>query len=213
LFTVMDECHALYSENCELKGACAELKRDIRELENENKILKDEKIKLDMKNLVLHEDIGRVKETLRLKEEILVSDLTKLEEESLKLKQKAESLLVKNNKLHETLKQAETNQATNRRWHDSSQALNWLNSHHNRGRKGLGFVKKHIVYPCNRNILDYQKILCVIIVEKSGMLDTLVHLGKCLREKLWLCKTDLGKERGSFYVKRNGTQKNLGSQN
>ena len=57
LFTVMDECDTLYSENCELKGACAELKRDIRELDHENKILKDEKIELDMKNLVLHEDL------------------------------------------------------------------------------------------------------------------------------------------------------------
>ena len=43
LFTVMDEQDALYSENCELKDACAELKRDIRKLEHENKILKDEK--------------------------------------------------------------------------------------------------------------------------------------------------------------------------
>jgi len=82
----MDECDALYSKNCELKGACAELKRDIRELKHENKILKDEKIELDMKNLVLHEDLERIKETFRLKEEILVTDLNKLEKESLELK-------------------------------------------------------------------------------------------------------------------------------
>jgi len=145
LFTVMDECDALYFENCELKDACAELKRDIRELKHEDKILKDEKIQLEMKNLVLHEDLERIKKTFRLKEEILVTDLTKLEKESLELKQKAESLLGENNKLHETIKQVETYQATNRRWHDSSQALNWLNNHHNRGRKGLGFVKKYKV--------------------------------------------------------------------
>ena len=52
LFTLMDECDALYFENCELKDACAELKRDIRELKHENKTLKNEKIKLDMKSLV-----------------------------------------------------------------------------------------------------------------------------------------------------------------
>jgi len=104
LFTVMDECDALYSENCELKDACVELKRDIRELEHENKILRDGKIELGVKNLVLHEDLERIKETFRLKEEILVTDLTKLEKESLELKQKAESLLVENNKLHETIK-------------------------------------------------------------------------------------------------------------
>jgi len=53
-----------------------------------------------MKNLVLHEDLERIKETFRLKEEILVTYLAKLEKESLELKQKAESLLVENNKLH-----------------------------------------------------------------------------------------------------------------
>jgi len=51
LFTIMEECDALYSENCELKDVCAELKRDIGELEYENKILKGEKVELDMKNL------------------------------------------------------------------------------------------------------------------------------------------------------------------
>ena len=82
LFTIMDECDALYSENCELKDACAELKRDIRELEHENKILKNQKIELDMKNLVLHEDLERIKETFRLKEETLVTNFTKLEKVS-----------------------------------------------------------------------------------------------------------------------------------
>ena len=48
LFTLMDECDALHSENCELKDACAKLKKDIRKLEHENKILKNEKIELDM---------------------------------------------------------------------------------------------------------------------------------------------------------------------
>ena len=98
-----------------------------------------------MKSLVLHEDLEIVKETFRLKEEIFVTDLTKLEKESLELKQKVESLLVENNKLHERVKQVETDQATNRHWNDSSQALNWLNNHHNRGSKGLGFKKKHTI--------------------------------------------------------------------
>ena len=150
MFSLTDEFDALHSENCELKDACVELKRGIRELEHENKILKNEKIEPDMKSLVLHEDLERIKETFRLKEETHVTNFTKLEKESLELKQKVESLLVENNKLHETLKQVETDQATNRRWNDSSQALNWLNNHHNRGRKGLGFEKKHTVYPCNR---------------------------------------------------------------
>ena len=122
----MDECDAMHSENGDLRDECEKLKRDIKELEHENKILKDEKIELDMKNLVLHEDLERVKETFRLREESFVTDLTKLKKESLELKQKAESLLADNQNLHEKIKQVEIDQATNRRWHDSSQALNWL---------------------------------------------------------------------------------------
>jgi len=161
LFTLMDECDALHSENCELKDKCAELKKDIRELEHENKIFKNEKIELDMKSRVLHEDLERIQETFRLKDETLVTNFTKLEKESLELKQRDESLLVENNKLHETLKQVETDQATNKRWNDSSQALNWLNNHHNRGRKGLGFEKKHRIYPCNRKYVGLsENIVC-----------------------------------------------------
>ena len=33
LFTLMNECDAINFENCMLKDACSELKRDIRELE------------------------------------------------------------------------------------------------------------------------------------------------------------------------------------
>jgi len=42
----MGECDALHSENCELKYACDELKRDIRELEHENKSLRMKKLSL-----------------------------------------------------------------------------------------------------------------------------------------------------------------------
>jgi len=64
----MDECDAINSENCMLKDVCSELKKDIRELEHENKILKSEKTEIDMSNLVLHEDLKKLKETLSLKE-------------------------------------------------------------------------------------------------------------------------------------------------
>jgi len=63
LFTLMDECDALTTENYMLKDVCAEIKRDIKELEHENKILKSEKVDLDMKHLVLHDDLNKVKET------------------------------------------------------------------------------------------------------------------------------------------------------
>ena len=117
---MMDECDAINSENYMLKDACYELKRGIRELEHENKILKSEKIEIDMKNIVLHEDLNKSKETLSMKEEAFATDFTKLENESLELKQKVESLLIENSKLVEKLKQAESDLAANRRWNRSS---------------------------------------------------------------------------------------------
>jgi len=137
LVTLMHEYDAINSENCMLKDACSELKRDIRELEHENKILKSEKIEIDMENIVLHEDLNKFKETLSMKEEAFATDLTKIENESLELKQKVESLLIENSKLLEKLKQVESDLATNRHWNRSSQALNWLNTHFNRGKRGL----------------------------------------------------------------------------
>ena len=62
LFTLMDECDDINSENCMLKDVCSELKKDIRELEHDNKILKSEKTKIDMSNLVLHEDLKKLKD-------------------------------------------------------------------------------------------------------------------------------------------------------
>jgi len=58
-------------------------------------------------------------------------------------------------------KQVEADFSTNRHWNQASQALNWLNTHHNRGRKGLDFVKKHTVYPCNRKYVGLpENIVC-----------------------------------------------------
>jgi len=86
-----------------LKDACSKLKRDIRKLEHENKILKSEKTETNMTNLALHEDLKTFKETLSLKEEAFVTDLMKLKNESLKLERKVESLLVENRKLLKNL--------------------------------------------------------------------------------------------------------------
>ena len=113
-----------------------------------------------MRTLVLQEDLAILKETLSMKEEAFVTDFAKLEEEFLESKQKVESLLVENNKLLEKLKQVESDLAANRRWNRSSQALNWLNTHHYRGRKGLGFEKKHTIYPNNRKYVgSYENIV------------------------------------------------------
>jgi len=76
-----------------------------------------------------------------MREEEFNTNLSKLKSESLQLKQKIESLS-ENHQLLERLKKAEFGLTTNRRYNGSSEALNWLNTHHNRNRKGLGFVAK-----------------------------------------------------------------------
>ena len=71
-FTLMDEYDSLNTENCILKDACFDLKNDIRKLEHANKVLKSEKHEVDKKNLVLEEDLDKLKETLSMREEVFV---------------------------------------------------------------------------------------------------------------------------------------------
>jgi len=198
LFTLMDEYDAINSENCMLKDACSELKRDVRELENANKILKSEKIECDTKTLVLQEDLTKLKEALSIKEEAFVTNFAKLEKEFLESKHKAESLLAENNKSLEKLKQVESDLAANRRWNRSSQALNWLNTHHSRGRKGLGFEKKHTVYPNNRKYAGLpENVVCfhcgkrghyryTCLSRKNSIERNLVNV-----KQIWVRKKDL----------------------
>jgi len=161
LLMLMDECDSLHSENRDLTKENEELKKVVIQLRKENKNIQDEKIELDMNNLVLIEDFERTKEILKLKEECFAKNYDILEKESLKEKEKIESLLVENQKLNEKLKQVEQEQAVKTRWLDSSVALNWLNTHHNRGKQGLGFVKKHTIYPCKRKYLGLpENIVC-----------------------------------------------------
>ena len=114
-----------------------------------------------MRTLVLQKDLAKLKETLSMKEEAFVIDFAKLEKEFLKSKQKVESLLVENNKLVDKLKQIESDLAANKCWNRSSQALNWLNTHHSRGRKDLGFEKTHTVYAKYRKYVGlHENIVC-----------------------------------------------------
>ena len=134
----------------------------------ENKILKSEKIEIDMENFVLHEDLNKSKETLSMKEKAFATDFTRLENESFELKQKVESLLDENRKLLEKLKQVESDLAANRRWNRSSQALNWLNTHFTRSKKGLGFVTKRTVYPVNRKYVGLPENIVCFHCGKTG---------------------------------------------
>jgi len=138
----MDECDSVTTENCMLKDICSDLKKDVRKLEHANEILKCKKLKVDEKTLVSYEDLGRLNETLSMREEVFYINLSKLESESLQLKQKIESLIYENHQLLDRLKKAESNLIANRRWNSSSEALKWLNTHHNRNKKGLTFMAK-----------------------------------------------------------------------
>jgi len=63
--------------------------------------------------------------------------------------------------LLEKLKQVETDLTANRRWSCSSEALHWLNTHHNQNKKGLGFVAKQTVYPVNKKYVSFpENIIC-----------------------------------------------------
>jgi len=132
------------------------------------KSLKVKKHEVDEKNPVLHDDFKKLKETLSLKEEAFVADFTKLESESLELKHKVESLLVENGKLLEKLKQVELDLTTYRRCNCSSQALQWLNTHHNLNKKGLGFVAKRTVYPLNIKYVSLPENIICFHYDKTG---------------------------------------------
>jgi len=123
LFTLMDECDSINAENCMLKDVCSDLKRHMRRLEHENQVLKSERLEVDKKTLVLHEDLSKLKETLSMKEEVFNTDLSKLESESLQLKQRLEDLICENSQLLEKLKHAESNLTANRHRNSSLEAL------------------------------------------------------------------------------------------
>ena len=112
-------------------------------------------------------------------------------------------MLVENQSLHEKLKQVEIDQTANRRWHDSSQALNWLNTHQNRGRKGLGFVKTHTVYPCNRKYIGLHENIVCYHCGKTGHVRYACPSRKHALEKhyscvkqIWVRKEDLSMLKG-----------------
>ena len=102
-----------------------------------------------------------------MKEEVFVTDFAKLEKEFLESKQKVESLLVENNKLLEKLKQVELDLAANKRWSSCSQVLNWPNTHHKQGKKDLGFVNEHTVYPVNRKYVGLSENTVCFHCEKT----------------------------------------------
>jgi len=111
------------------------------------------------------------------------------------------------NELKSFEKQVESDLAANRHWNRSSQALNWLNTHHSQSKKGLGFEKKHTVYPINRKYVGLsENIVCfhcgkighyryTFLSRKNAIDRNLVHV-----KQIWVRKKDL------YMPKRMGPQ-------
>ena len=102
-----------------------------------------------------------LKKPLNWKKISFVTDFSKLEKESLDLKETVEPLLVENNRLHEKLKQVETDLAANRHWDQAPQVQNCSNTHHKQGKRDLSSVNKHAIFPVNRKPVDLpENIVC-----------------------------------------------------
>jgi len=101
-----------------------------------NEILISEKLEIEEKILALCQQLDQLKDFMNVREK----EFSKLENKSLDLKRRLESLVSENNQLLEKVHKVESNLVQNRRWNGFSEALNWLNTHHNRNRMGLGFV-------------------------------------------------------------------------
>ena len=115
-----------------------ELKRDVRDLELENEVLKKEKLEAEKETLASHQIITDLRETLILNEETNTTNQARAEKEILELKEKVKVLLAENETLLGKVQSTEHDLATNKLWNKSSQALDWLNTHYSRKKKGLG---------------------------------------------------------------------------
>ena len=142
------------------KSTCSDLEKDVKrlerkrqELEHMNEALMYEKLKINAKALVLRKELDILKDLSDKKEEELNTKIRELESESSKLKHNLESQMNDNKQLREQVQRGETDFTENRRWNNSSEALNWLNIHHNRNKKGLGFVNRHVTKPVDKKYI------------------------------------------------------------
>jgi len=156
------------------------------------KSLKSERLEVDEKTLVLHEDLDKLKETLSMREKLFNDDLSKMESESLQLKRRIESLVCENNQLLEKIKKAKSDLTANRCWNSSSAALKLLNTHHNRDRKGLDFVTKRTVNPVSKKYVGLQENIFCFHCGKMGHYLYTCLLKKCHGEEYDLCETNMG---------------------
>jgi len=145
-----------------------------------------------------YEELDKLKDIMNMREKEFNSELSKLESESLDLKRRLESLVNENNQLIEKVHRAESDIVQNRRWNRSSEALNWLNTHHSRNKMGLGFVNGHVTKPVNKKHVGLQEnIICfhcgkighyryTCSLRKGAMEKNLLHV-----KQVWIRKDEL----------------------
>ena len=77
-----------------------------------------------------------------------------------------------------------------RRWNSSSKALNWLNTHHSRNKRGLGIVNRPITKPIYKKYVGLKENITCFHCGKTGH-----YRHTCLLRKRVM-------ERNSLYVKQ-----------
>ena len=120
-----------------------------------------EELEINEKALALSKELDILEDLSDKKEEELNTKIRELESESSKLRYNLESQINDNKQLREQVQRAETDFTENRRWNSSLEALNKLNTHHNRNRKGLGFVNRRVTEPVDKKYVGLpENIIC-----------------------------------------------------
>jgi len=176
-----------------------------------NEILKCEKFEAEEKNHALGNELNALKDLMNTTEKEFKSDFTKLESESVDLKLRLESLVSENNKLLEMAHKTESDLVQNKHWNSSSEAharkvesdhvqnrcrnssaeaLNWLNTHYSRNKRGLGFVNRSITKLVNKKYVGLKENI------------TCFHCGKISYYRHTYPLRKRAMERNSLYVKQ-----------
>ena len=126
------------------------------------------------------------------------TDFSKLEAESQELELKIELLVGENNQLLEKIHKAESDLVQNRPWNSSSEAFNWLNTHHSRNKKGLGFVSKRVTKPANKKYVGLSESILYFHCGKTGhyqyacsLRNRAVERNSVYVKQIWIRKDEL----------------------
>ena len=118
-------------------------------------------------------------------------------------------MVYENIQLLEKLRKAKFDLTANRCWDSSSEALKWLNTHHNQNKKGLGFMSKCTVNPVNKKYVEFQENIICFHCGKTGHYRYTCPLRKYAMERsmiyakqIWVRKDEIcmSKEMGPEWI-------------